>query len=98
MNRKVTVVVRIKAKPGVNAQVKQELLHLLAPTRSEKGCINYDMHRAVDDDALFLFHENWTCEEDLRRHLESPHVQNWLRRADELLAEPMEMTRWEQVG
>ena len=55
-----TVVVRIKAKPGMVPLVKQELLDLLAPTRDEDGCINYDMHQAVADDSLFLFHENWT--------------------------------------
>ncbi len=63
----VTVIVCIKAKPGMEARVKQELLNLLGPTRSEKGCINYDMNQAADDDLLFLFHENWTSEGDLNQ-------------------------------
>ncbi len=94
----VTVIVRIKAKPGMEARVKQELLNLLGPTRSEKGCINYDMHQAPDDDALFLFHENWTSEEDLKRHFEAPHIKHWLEQAETLLAEPMELTLWRRVG
>ena len=40
----ITVIARIKAKPGLEDTVRQELLKLLGPTRSEKGCINYDMH------------------------------------------------------
>lgn len=94
----VTVIVRIQAKPGMKTRVKEELLNLLGPTRSEKGCINYDMHQAADDDSLFLFHENWTSEEDLKRHLEAPHIKHWLKEAETLLAEPMELTLWRRVG
>lgn len=94
----VTVVVRIKAKPGKEAVVREELLKLLAPTRTEEGCINYDMHQAPDDASLFLFHENWTSESDLNRHLESPHVKRWIDLAQELLAEPMELSLWRKVG
>ena len=52
--QKVTVIVRIRARPGMERWVDEELLSLLAPTRAEEGCLNYDMHRAVKDGALFL--------------------------------------------
>ena len=93
----VTVVVRIKAKAGMEARVRQELLNLLAPTRAERGCINFDMHRAPNDASLFLFHENWVSEEDLKRHFETPHITRWIQEAKALLAEPMELTRWRKV-
>ncbi|WP_434150329.1 putative quinol monooxygenase [Methylocaldum gracile subsp. desertum] len=96
-SKPVTVIVRIVAKPGMEAQVKRELMNLLAPTRSEKGCMNYDMHQAADDDSRFLFHENWVCEEDLRRHLEAPHIRHWITLAETLLAKPMELTLWHKV-
>jgi quinol monooxygenase YgiN len=95
---KVTVIARIKAKPEKAEQVKQGLLKLILPTRSETGCINYDLHQSAMDDSLFLFHENWTSEDDLTRHLEAPHVKSWFEQADELLAEPVEITLWKQVG
>jgi quinol monooxygenase YgiN len=79
-------------------RVRRELAALLEPTRAEKGCINYDMHQALTDPALFLFHENWTSAADLDAHLASPHIQRWIRLADELLAEPIEITRWTPVG
>ncbi len=61
-DRPVTVVVRLKAEAGKGAQVRQELFNLLAPTRAEQGCLNFDMHEDLNDPALFLFHENWTSE------------------------------------
>lgn len=77
-SRKVTAVARIKAKPGMQARVKEELQKLLAPTRSEKGCINYDMHQALDQEAHFLFLENWTSREPLDKHLVTPHIKNFV--------------------
>jgi quinol monooxygenase YgiN len=93
----VTVVVRIRAKEGCEAEVRKELLALLAPTRVEKGCLNYDMHEMPDEPTLFLFHEAWRSEADLDRHLMEPHVQRWIAKADSLLAEPMQLSRWRKL-
>ena len=38
-NKQVTVVVRLRAKAGMETHVQQELSSLLAPTRREQGCI-----------------------------------------------------------
>jgi multiple sugar transport system substrate-binding protein len=92
-----TVVARIKAKPGMEERVRQELAKLLAPTRVEKGCIHYDMHQSTTDPALFLFYENWESEDDLQRHLGSPHIAAWFKLSQELLAEPIQITRWRKV-
>jgi quinol monooxygenase YgiN len=93
----VTVVVRIRAREGSEAEVKRELLALLAPTRAERGCRNYDMHEMPDEPTLFLFHETWESERDLDRHLMEPHVQSWIAKTDRLLAEPMQLSRWRKL-
>lgn len=97
-DRQVTVVAKIRAKRGCEQRVHQELVNLLARTRSEVGCINYDMHQSIDDLAVFLFYENWTTEEDLQRHLAAPYLEAWFALAPTLLAEPVEMSRWQRVG
>lgn len=94
----VTVIVRLKSKPRKETQVKQELHNLLAPTRAERGCLNYDMHQSPTDPSLFLFHENWTSEDDLKRHFESPHIKRWIQLSQTLLAEPLELTLWHKVN
>ena len=45
-----TVVAKIKAKPGCEAEVHRELLQLISPTLAESGCLNYDLHRSIEDD------------------------------------------------
>jgi quinol monooxygenase YgiN len=96
-DKPVTVIVRLRAKPGMEGRVRQELYNLLRPTRAEKGCINYDMHETPNDPSLFLFHENWASEEDLKRHLEAPHIKRWIEEANVLLAEPLDLTLWKKV-
>ena len=96
-NKQVTVVVRLKAKPGLEAKVWEELHNLLQPTQAEQGCLNFDMHQDPNDRGLFLFYENWVCEEDLQRHFQTPHITRWVKTAESLLAEPMQLTKWRKV-
>ena len=95
--RKVTVFALVKAKPGLEEAVKKELSALVGPTRTEEGCINYDLHQSLDQKGHFRFYENWTSKELLDRHLQSAHVQRFIAKADELLAEPPEITLWEMI-
>jgi len=94
----VTVVARIAARPGMEGRVREALVRLLAPTRGEEGCLNYDFHEAVDDPGEFLFHENWSSEALLRRHLGSAHIAAWRAVAADLLARPIEITLWRRAG
>ena len=97
MSDQITVVARLRAKEGKEQKLREELKKLLAPTHQEKGCINYDMHESTTDKSLFLFHENWTSENELKAHFETPHIKNLLAQFDELLAEPLDVTLWKKV-
>ncbi len=99
MNAKpVTVVAQLKAKPGTEAEVRKELLSLVAPSRQDAGCLNYDLHQATDDPALFMFHENWTSKAHLDQHLKKPDLQAVLARVGQMLAEPPKITLLEKIG
>lgn len=87
----VTVVATIRAKPGKEEDVKKALLKLIEPTRAEAGCINYDLHQAVDDRSVFVFHENWTSRRDLDEHLAKPHLEEFMTVAENLLDEPVDI-------
>jgi len=93
-----TVVAQIKAKPGKETQVRQELLSLVAPSRKDAGCLNYDLHQAADNPALFFFHENWISKAHLDQHLQKPELQAVLARLGQMVAEPPQITLWEKIG
>jgi quinol monooxygenase YgiN len=99
MNAKsLTVIAQIKAKPGKESQVRQELLSLVAPSRKDDGCLNYDLHQGLEDPALFLFHENWASGAHLDRHLQKPELRAVLARVGQLAAEPPQISLWEKIG
>jgi quinol monooxygenase YgiN len=99
MNAKsLTVIAQIKAKPGNENSVRQELLSLVAPSRKDPGCLNYDLHQGLDNPALFLFHENWTRKAHLDQHLQKSDLQAVLARVSQLVAEPPQITLWEKIG
>ena len=96
--QKLTVVARIKAKAGMEARVREELMALVSPTRSEAGCINYDLHQSLDDKSVFLFYENWVDKQDLDEHLNTPYLQALLGKAEDILAEPIDITLWKMIS
>ena len=98
MSEAVTVVATIKAKPGREDEVREVLLGLLAPTRAEAGCINYDLHVSSDAPGTFLFHENWESAGHLERHLATPHLEAFKARFDELLVEHPAIDLFHRIG
>ncbi len=94
----VTVIAQIKAKPGKEAQVRKELLSLIAPSRKDAGCLNYDLHQAADNPALFMFHENWTSKAHLDQHLKKPDLQAVLADVGRMVTEPPQIALWEKIG
>jgi quinol monooxygenase YgiN len=98
IEKRVTVLARIKAKEGMEENVRRELLALIAPSRSEKGCINYDLHQSVEDESVFIFYENWTSKEALDAHMEMPYLNAFDEKVEGMLAEPVEISLWEMIS
>jgi quinol monooxygenase YgiN len=98
MQGKVTVIAFHRAKPGKEKALREALLAVCAPTRAEKGCINYDLHESPDEPSVLVFLENWESKADLDAHLASPHIDAFRALAPELLAEPPDITLWREIG
>ena len=96
--KNVTVVATFQAKPGQEAELKTALINLVAPTRQEAGCLNYDLHVSPEDPAKFMFHENWTSRAHLDVHLQSPHLKALLPRVDELCVGFPDIVIWEKIA
>lgn len=97
-DKKVTVLAILKAKEGMEEAVKQQVLSLVEPTRSEPSCISYDVHQGIDDKSLFVFYENWKNMEGLEKHREMPHLKAYRQRVENLLAKPTEVILFEKIS
>jgi quinol monooxygenase YgiN len=91
MEDKITVIARFKAKQGSDQPLKELLLSLIENSRSDKGCISYDLHQALDDPELFVFYETWENKELLSEHSATAHIRQFRSNVKSLLAEPPEV-------
>lgn len=98
MRTGLTVIAYVTAKTGHEDQVREALLDLVAQTRKEKGCVNYDLHQSPRNACEFAIYENWTSASDLELHAKSAHLQSFTKVARDLLKGPAEIRKWCMVS
>ncbi|GAC1364838.1 MAG: putative quinol monooxygenase [Herpetosiphon sp.] len=69
-----TIIAKLKAIPGAEDELYAACRKLIAPTRAEEGCMNYDMHRSIEDHNTIMFYENWTTKPLWEQHMKSAHI------------------------
>ena len=84
---KLTIVANIKANEDKIELVKAELLKLIEITRTEAGCLNYDLHQDNDNPAHFMFYENWETRELWQAHMGNQHLQDYMAATEGAVAE-----------
>jgi len=97
MSELFTVVARLRAKSGQEARLRGELQSLVGPTRAEAGCVTYDLHESTGEPGCFLFYEVWKKPSDLEAHFQTPHMLVIAKVLPDLLAEPMDLTKWTKL-
>jgi quinol monooxygenase YgiN len=94
---KVTVIAHIEVKPGAEEAFLQSGQIVVAATRAESACLNYDLHQSADDPTQFVFYENWTSLAGLDQHAKSDHIQTFRASIADLIAKPVEIKIWKMV-
>lgn len=79
---KLTIVADIHVNTDQIDFVKVELEKLIPITRSEKGCIQYDLHQDNDNPSHFLFYENWESRALWQTHMNAPHLAAYMQATD----------------
>jgi quinol monooxygenase YgiN len=67
----------VKYPPGAVEQLRPAMQRVMAATRAEPGCINYDFAIDVADPDRLLIYEKWHDRAALDRHGASAHVAQW---------------------
>ena len=93
----VHVVARFIAKSGKEEALKAVLTALIAPTRREVDCYQYDLLCNPKDPAEFCFVERWGTETSLDQHGETAHVKAALSQVEPLVQVPPDIRRYHIV-
>jgi quinol monooxygenase YgiN len=90
----VHVLARFVARPGKEDALRAVLSSMIAPTRRELQCYQYDLLVDANDPRQFCFVERWDGNAALEEHLETPHVKAALAQLEELVESPPEIRRY----
>ena len=72
----------LKARPRKHPELVEAAKAMITATRTEPGCILYDLNASVTDPQSLIFVEQWESREALTAHFGMPHMAVW-RRASE---------------
>jgi quinol monooxygenase YgiN len=78
----VTIIAYVYGKKEKTEELKQSLIHLGKETRKEAGNMEFIMHQEEDDPSTFFFYEIYSSEETFQSHLNSDHVQGFVKNAE----------------
>jgi len=85
---KIVLIARLKVKPDRVEAAKSAALAIVPASRSELGCINYDIHQSIEDETLFFWHETWVNKAALDEHFATPFFGEFFKIVEEVAAEP----------
>lgn len=73
MTTPITLLAHITARPGQTEAVEAGLRQLVEASRQESGCLQYDLHRQLEQPELFVMIEQWRDDAALDAHRNEPH-------------------------
>ena len=94
MAASVHVVARFLAKPGKEDEVRDLLMALIAPSRRELGCYQYDLLRNTGDPRDFCFVERWENDQAVDQHSATAHVKTAVAQVERLVEVPPDVRRY----
>ncbi|WP_376871767.1 putative quinol monooxygenase [Albirhodobacter sp. R86504] len=68
------ILAQITAAQGKEDLLREALHRLIAPTRLEEGCMQYDLHSDNNRPGSFVFYEIWETRELWLAHRKAPHM------------------------
>ena len=94
---KISVLAYFEVLPGKEAEFMPHLHAVVAATRQEAACLNYDFHQSQDHPNQFMFYENWTSLDGLKQHGDSAHIAAFRAAFKDLVAKPVEIKLYKMV-
>ncbi len=70
----VTIIAKLKVKPGSEKQLENAFRAMIAKVRGEAGTEAYVLHRSVQDPTAFVFYEVYKDQAAFEAHGKTPHM------------------------
>ena len=94
---KIVIIAKVKIKEEFTNEVYSLLVSLHKSThKNDEGCLQYDMHKNLEDTNSFTFVETWESAELLDSHMQKEHFLSFMKNAENKL-EILEITKLEKI-
>jgi quinol monooxygenase YgiN len=98
MAQSVRVITHIQVQAGKEEEAVSLLKELVAATRTEAGCLRYELLQNSVVAAEFVLLEEWQSEEDFNHHMQTPQVQEALLEGEMFLVHPPDIRRYQLLA
>ncbi len=92
------LIAKFRTKPERRTEMMEMSKRMLAPSRSEDGCILYEFLQDPFDPDAFTFYEKWRSRQDLDLHFEMPHFKDFEKKFPGLIDGPESVVAYEVSG
>ncbi|MFI1202780.1 putative quinol monooxygenase [Streptomyces sp. NPDC020883] len=90
ISQRITAVGRLPAKPGREAEMREQARSMVTLSLAEPGCLSWN-YLDPDDPRSWVVVEEWEPREASEAHLAGPHLARSLERTARLRAGPQEL-------
>ncbi|HEL2929504.1 TPA: antibiotic biosynthesis monooxygenase [Legionella pneumophila] len=91
MNEGHTVVVIMEGIKGKEDALKNVLMSVVEPSRSESSCLEYRLHQDKNNPAQFILYENWESEQLHQEQFKKSYIIASIEKIEPLLAKPYQV-------
>ena len=88
----IIVLAKVISKDGMKNKIIDAAKPLIAATRAEKGCIDYNLYNPIDSENNLLFVEQWEEKEFLESHVQQDHFIKFGSAIEDYLAKDLEIS------
>lgn len=92
------VITHLEAVPGTEEKSKSLLLELVELSRTEKGCLNYELLQHNFVEAEFTLVSEWESQAAFLAHLNSDSVETLFREDSDLLAKVPDIRQYQLLS
>ncbi|CAF3399827.1 unnamed protein product [Rotaria socialis] len=93
----VVVVAHVYCRADQMENILSVLRTLTAATRTEPGCIKYELHQDLSDETHLTFIEEWENEEALKLHFQTEHFKHGNEQVQAASAKPVEIFKYKKL-
>jgi quinol monooxygenase YgiN len=85
------VTAKMTAKPGERNNIILKAKDLIESSRSESGCISYNLYTSTEDDDVLMMLEQWKNQDVLDSHLKTEHFKAFGAAVEDILARELDI-------